>query len=36
MRGLMDKGSTDIASFFAANADKYTEILNQYCESFTK
>ncbi len=35
MRGLMDKGSTDITSFFAANAEKYTAVLDKYCASFT-
>ncbi|MBQ8402371.1 MAG: extracellular solute-binding protein, partial [Clostridia bacterium] len=34
MRKLMDQGSTDIASFFAANKDKYTETINKFCDNF--
>ena len=34
MRKLMDQGSTDIASFFASNKDKYTETINKFAENF--
>ena len=34
MRKFMDKGSTEVTSLFAEKADKWTSILEKYCDNF--